>query len=38
MRKAVRIFLVLAMLLVGTMATPHLGGACHSAYPGETPC
>jgi|GEM_PF-5866653 len=38
MRKAVRILLVLTMLLVGTMATPHLGGACQGAFPGDTPC
>lgn len=38
MKKAVRILLVLAILLVGTVATPHLGGACQGAYPGDSPC
>jgi len=38
MRKAVRVILVLVILLVGTMVTPQLGGACYSAYPKQTPC
>lgn len=38
LRKAIRVLLVVAILLIGTVATPHLGGACQAVYPGDSPC
>lgn len=39
MRRFLQVLLILAVLLVGTVAaTPHLGGACWTALPEEDPC
>lgn len=39
MRKSVRVILILAVLLVATIAaTPHLGGACWPEFPTQDPC
>lgn len=38
MRKAIRIILVLAILLTASVATPHMSGACGTAFPGDLPC